>query len=66
MDKIRIRLKGYDFRILDQSLVDIVSTANNGIHWILLKLDFDIDARRKLKLHECINSLRCRDGDAWR
>jgi small subunit ribosomal protein S10 len=27
MDKIRIRLKGYDFRILDQSLVDIVSTA---------------------------------------
>jgi small subunit ribosomal protein S10 len=25
--KIRIRLKGYDYRLLDQSLVDIVSTA---------------------------------------
>lgn len=25
--KIRIRLKGYDYRLLDQSLVEIVSTA---------------------------------------
>ena len=25
--KIRIRLKGYDYRLLDQSLLDIVSTA---------------------------------------
>ena len=25
--KIRIRLKGYDFRLLDQSLLEIVSTA---------------------------------------
>ncbi|MBI3351767.1 MAG: 30S ribosomal protein S10 [Nitrospirae bacterium] len=25
--KIRIRLKGYDYRVLDQSLIDIVDTA---------------------------------------